>query len=58
MSNLNWGIVGTGWIGSEMAEALWAVDGTVYGVCGSSLEKAEGVFNNLIACLSESKMEE
>ena len=38
MSNLNWGIVGTGWIGSEMAEALWAVDGTVYGVCGSSLE--------------------
>ena len=41
MSNLNWGIVGTGWIGSEMAEALWAVDGTVYGVCGSSLEKAE-----------------
>ena len=29
MSNLNWGIVGTGWIGSEMAEALWAVDGTV-----------------------------
>ena len=41
MSNLNWGIVGTGWIGSEMAEALWAVHGTVYGVCGSSLEKAE-----------------
>lgn len=38
---LNWGILGTGWIAHEMGEALQRVNGEVYGVCGTSLEKAE-----------------
>lgn len=38
---LNWGILGTGWIAHEMGEALQQVNGEVYGVCGTSLEKAE-----------------
>lgn len=41
MEKLNWGVLGTGWIASEMAEALMAVHGEIYAVCGTSMEKAE-----------------
>lgn len=41
METLNWGIIGTGGIAREMAAALGFVCGAVYGVCGTSLEKAE-----------------
>lgn len=41
MKNLNWGILGTGWIAHEMAQALKAVNGEIYAVCGTSPEKAE-----------------
>lgn len=37
----NWGIIGTSAIAKEMCEALKDVNGTVYGVSGSSLKKAE-----------------
>lgn len=38
---LNWGIIGAGWIASEMAEALTNLHGEVYAVCATSLAKAE-----------------
>lgn len=38
---LNWGIIGTGWIASEMAEALLKVNGEIYAVAATSLKKAE-----------------
>ena len=41
MKTYNWGIIGTGSIAREMASALAACRGTVYGVCGTSREKAE-----------------
>lgn len=41
MKKYNWGILGTGWIAHEMGEALKAVNGEIYAVCGTSLEKAE-----------------
>lgn len=41
MTKLNWGIVGTGWIAHEMGEALQAVNGEIYAICGTSIEKAE-----------------
>ncbi len=41
MKKLNWGIVGTGWIATEMAPALNAVNGEVYAVCDVSMEKAQ-----------------
>ena len=41
MEKYHWGILGTGWIASEMAEALMAVHGEIYAVCGTSMEKAE-----------------
>lgn len=41
MKSYNWGILGTGWIAHEMGEALKAVNGEIYAVCGTSLEKAE-----------------
>ena len=41
MKKFNWGILGTGWIASEMAEALMEVHGEIYAVCGTSMEKAE-----------------
>lgn len=41
MEKLNWGILGTGLIAHEMAAALKAVNGEIYAVCGTSLEKAE-----------------
>lgn len=41
MKKYNWGILGTGLIAHEMGEALKAVNGEIYAVCGTSLEKAE-----------------
>ncbi len=41
MEKLNWGILGTGWIAHEMGEALNAVNGEIYAVCGTTLEKAQ-----------------
>ena len=41
MKTYNWGIIGTGSIAREMAAALTACRGTVYGVSGTSREKAE-----------------
>ena len=41
MKQFHWGILGTGWIASEMAEALMSVHGEIYAVCGTSMEKAE-----------------
>lgn len=41
MEKLNWGILGTGGIAHEMGTALKAVNGEIYAVCGTSLEKAE-----------------
>ena len=41
MKTYNWGIIGTGLIAREMASALTACRGAVYGVCGTSREKAE-----------------
>lgn len=41
MKNLNWGILGTGWIAHEMGEALNAVNGEIYAVCDVNLENAQ-----------------
>lgn len=41
MKSYNWGILGTGLIAHEMGEALKAVNGEIYAVCGTILEKAE-----------------
>ena len=41
MKKLNWGILGTGWIATEMGEALNAVNGEIYAVCGTSMKKAQ-----------------
>lgn len=41
MNKLNWGILGTGWIATEMGEALNRVNGEIYAVCDTSLEKAQ-----------------
>lgn len=41
MERWNWGIIGTGGIAREMAAALVAARGEIYGVCGTSREKAE-----------------
>lgn len=41
MEKLNWGILGTGVIAREMGAALNAVNGEIYAVCGTSLEKAQ-----------------
>lgn len=41
MERLNWGILGTGQIAHEMGAALKAVNGEIYAVCGTSMEKAE-----------------
>lgn len=38
---LNWGIVGIGWIGGEMAEALNAVNGEVYAAVARNVEKGK-----------------
>lgn len=42
MKAYNWGILGTGTIAREMAEALRAVNGEIYAVCGSRPGRAEG----------------
>jgi len=38
---LNWGILGTGWIATEMGEALNRVYGEIYAVCDVTLEAAQ-----------------
>ncbi|MCI9092513.1 MAG: Gfo/Idh/MocA family oxidoreductase [Coprobacillus sp.] len=45
MEKLNWGIIGTGWIATEMAEALNRVNGEIYAVCDVNLELAEKYAN-------------
>ncbi len=40
MKKYNWGVIGTGWIGTEMGAALNRVNGEVYAVCDTSLERA------------------
>ena len=47
MKKYNWGVLGTGLIAHEMGEALKAVNGEIYAVCGTSLEKAENISTNL-----------
>lgn len=44
---LNWGILGTGWIATEMAEALNRVNGEIYAVCDTTLEAAKNMQNVL-----------
>ena len=41
MAELNWGIIGTGWIAKEMGEALKKVNGEIYAVCASTLVSAQ-----------------
>ena len=45
MEKLNWGIIGTGWIATEMAEALNRVNGEIYAVCDVNLELAKKYAN-------------
>lgn len=41
MKKLNWGILGTGWIATEMGDALNRVNGEIYAVCDITLEAAK-----------------
>lgn len=41
MRKLNWGILGTGWIATEMGDALNRVNGEIYAVCDVTLEAAK-----------------
>lgn len=41
MTTYNWGIVGTGWIATEMGEALNNIDHSIYGVCSSNEAEAK-----------------
>lgn len=41
MKKLNWGILGTGWIATEMGAALNRVNGEIYAVCDVTLEAAQ-----------------
>ncbi len=41
MKKLNWGILGTGWIATEMGDALNRVNGEIYAVCDVTLETAK-----------------
>ena len=41
MQKLNWGILGTGWIATEMGEALNHVNGEIYAVCDVTIEAAQ-----------------
>lgn len=41
MKKLNWGILGTGWIATEMGDALNRVNGEIYAVCDVTLEAAQ-----------------
>ncbi|WP_010233230.1 Gfo/Idh/MocA family protein [Clostridium arbusti] len=45
MKKYNWGILGTGNIGGEMAAALNEVNGEIYAVCDLNLEKAQDFAN-------------
>lgn len=41
MKTYNWGMIGTGWIAHEMADALNAENGTIYGVAGIDQETTQ-----------------
>lgn len=41
MKKLNWGILGTGWIATEIGDALNRVNGEIYAVCDVTLEAAQ-----------------
>ena len=41
MGKFNWGIIGTGWIATEMGDALNRVNGEIYAVCDVTLEAAQ-----------------
>ena len=41
MKKLNWGIIGTGWIATEMAEALNRVNGEIFAVCSGRVKSAQ-----------------
>ena len=41
MTNLNWGILGSGWIAQEMGEALQTVNGSIYGVYSANPAHAQ-----------------
>lgn len=41
MTELNWGILGTGWIAHEMGKALTEVKGSIYAVCDANLAGAQ-----------------
>ncbi|MDD4692015.1 MULTISPECIES: Gfo/Idh/MocA family protein [Clostridia] len=41
MKKLHWGIAGTGLIAHEMGAALTKVHGSIYAVCGTTLERAQ-----------------
>ncbi len=58
MEKLNWGILGTGWIAHDMGEALQEVNGEIYAVCGTSLEKAEKYARELGAAHAYGSAEE
>lgn len=45
MKKLNWGIIGTGWIATEMGEALNRVNGEIYAVSDVTLEAAQKYAN-------------
>ena len=49
MKKLNWGILGTGWIATEMAEALNRVNGEIYAVCDTTLEAAKKYADEIVA---------
>lgn len=66
MNKFNWGIVGTGWIGNDMAKALIEEHGSIYGVCSGTLENAltfkekynvSYVFNNLDEMLEDTNID-
>lgn len=40
MKKYNWGIIGTGWIATEMGDALNRVNGEIYAVCSGRKESA------------------
>lgn len=66
MKSYHWAILGTGTIGNEMAEALLAVHGELYGVSNRTIEKAEAfagkyhvkkVFDSCDALLADPKVD-
>ncbi len=58
MEKLNWGIIGTGWIAHDMAAVLKAVNGEVYAVCGTSMEKAVAFQKEYDVCVAYGSAED